>query len=256
LLPEQLPQIINNAMKQAAMSLEESAITLGITEEKIKQQKKLMTPVIRINKQLRDSIQSFTFKRPSLKQDIQLAWQKIDEELNNTTSISASNIAPPPPPIPDEAMMRIEINKALQEVKKIDLEKIITEALQQAALPETVIKQLLNLEKWPLSDKDKEILRKELKEKQMQRLQKIQAQKHIATPTFVSIDYEVAPPINVTTNTEDIQIDLNNTEDAQLIKLKLVLLKELKDLITYKKVIPVIFHEQKIIPKEPAIQHQ
>ena len=152
--------------------------------------------------------------------------------------------------------MRIEINKALQEVKKLDLEKIIRDAVQQASLPETVIRQLLNLEKLQLSDKDKEILHKELKEKQMLRIQKIQAPKHSASASFVSIDNEMAPPITVTPNTEDLQMDINTTDDAQLIKLKLVLLKELKNLMTYKKLIPVLFYEQKILPKEPVIQHQ
>ena len=51
-------------------------------------------------------------------------------------------------------------------------------------------------------------------------------------------------------------MDINTTDDAQLIKLKLVLLKELKNLMTYKKLIPVLFYEQKILPKEPVIQHQ
>ena len=255
-LPEQLPQIINNALKQAAFGLEETAISLGITEEKIKQQKKLMAPSVRLNKQFKDSIRSITLKRPSLNQDIQLAWQKIDEELNNAGPVMENKLTPAAPPIPDEVLMRIEINKALQEVKKLDLEKIIRDAVQQASLPETVIRQLLNLEKLQLSDKDKEILHKELKEKQMLRIQKIQAPKHSASASFVSIDNEMAPPITVTPNTEDLQMDINTTDDAQLIKLKLVLLKELKNLMTYKKLIPVLFYEQKILPKEPVIQHQ
>jgi hypothetical protein len=159
------------------------------------------------------------------------------------------------PPVPDEEQMRVEIRKAMQEVKKMDLEKIINEALRSASLSETILQPLLNFEKLPLTEKDKEILRKELKEKQILRMRKMQSPKQLSAGSLVNIDYEMAPQMAVANNIEDLDIDVPTATDTQLIKLKLVLLKELKDLLTIK-MIPVIYREQKNVQKEVVVQHQ